>query len=580
MAGTSRSTSGSSGAAGDAGRFRGGTAPGGDPPPAVSAVLGANPFLSLTPDQVARALGRWGASLARHPTILASEVLLWASDELRVLAGASELTTNPKDRRFSDPAWKGPVWGRVAQSYLATRSSLFRSVDHLGLDPKSADRARFALLQMTEALAPTNSLIGNPAAMKRAWSTRGASLTAGARHFAYDIRHNGGMPSQVDSRPFRVGETIGITPGAVVHRAEEYELLQYRPQTGQVGSLPLLVIPPQINRYYFLDMAPGRSFVEYCVQRGISTFLMSWRNPQREHRDWGLDTYAAACLDAIEAMTRIMRADQANVIGFCSGGMTEAALLSHLNQTQSQAINAAGMAVSLVDTGAKSDLNVFMSGETMRTSLARSNRKGILDGRSLGRVFSWMRPNDLVWNYWVSNYLMGENPPAFDVLAWNADGTNMPAALHADFLRIWQSNAMVGQGALNVLGSPLDLSAVKNDMYVVGAASDHLVPWESAYAATQVLGGSVRFVLSNSGHIQALVNPPGNPKASFFENPDNPPSPSDWLDSAQTVRGSWWNDWADWILERSGPLRSAPRTLGNRRYKVMDTAPGRYVHER
>ena len=547
---------------------------------AVGAILGANPFLQLTPEQMARALGRWSASLLRHPTVLASETLLWGSDELRVLAGASPIAADPKDRRFSDSAWQNPLWKRLAQSYLATRATVLRSVDELGLDAKSADRARFVLTQMTEAMAPTNHLLGNPAAMKKAWRSRGRSLWQGACHVAGDIRHNGGMPSQVDSRPFRVGETIGVTSGAVVHRSELFELLQYHPQTPEIASMPTIVIPPQINRYYFLDMAPGRSFVEYCVTRGIPMFMMSWRNPQPEHRDWDLAAYADACLEAVNVAVDIHDSDQANLIGFCSGGMTGAALLSQLNQIGDPAVNAAGAAVSLVDTDVRSDLNLFMSEQTMRTSLARSKRKGILDGRSIARVFSWMRPNDLVWNYWVANYLLGEDPPAFDVLAWNADGTNLSAALHADFLHILRTNAMTGRDRFDLRGTPLDLSEVKNDMYVVGAQTDHLVPWQSAYAATQVYGGNVRFVLSRSGHIQALVNPPDNPKASYFLNPAYPACAEDWLKDAQSQPGSWWTDWADWVLERSGPVRPRPSELGNRRHPAMEPAPGRYVHER
>ncbi|MDA8045899.1 MAG: alpha/beta fold hydrolase [Actinomycetota bacterium] len=554
--------------------------PGSDPlPPAAESVLGANTFVNLSPDQAGRAFGRWAGSLLRHPTVLTSELLLWASDELRVIAGASPITPDPKDKRFADPAWDGPIWGRVAQSYLASRASLLRSVDELGLDPKSAARARFALTQLADALAPTNALAGNPAAMKKAWRTRGRSLADGARHMVHDLRRNGGMPSQVDSRPFRVGETIAVTPGSVVYRSEVFELLQYQPQTRLVATIPTVVVPPQINRYYFIDLAPGRSFVEYGVSRGLPMYMISWRNPRPEHRHWNLDTYAEACLEAVRVATEISKADQANLMGFCSGGMTEAALLSHLAQTGDSTINAGGMAVSLVDTEATSDLNVFMSEETMRTSLARSQRRGVLDGRSLSRVFSWMRPNDLVWNYWVANYLMGENPPAFDVLAWNADATNMSAALHADFLQIWQDNALVGRGRMDLLGTPVDLSQVKNDMYVVGAQSDHLVPWPSAYAATQVFGGDVRFVLSRSGHIQSLVNPPGNPKASYYLNPANPPGSEEWLRGAGSLAGSWWTDWADWAVERSGPTRPSPKSMGSRRHPAIGPAPGQYVHE-
>jgi polyhydroxyalkanoate synthase len=547
---------------------------------AEAALSGALPFANVSRDQLGHAFGRWATALGRNPVIMASETLSWAGEELRVLAGTSRLSPDPKDRRFSDPVWQNAFWHRVAQSYLATGAMVLRSVDELRLEGRTAKRARFALSQFIDAAAPTNALATNPVAIKRAWRTRGRSLIDGAHHFAHDVLHNGGLPSQVDTRPFRVSETVGVTPGAVVHRSEVFELLQYQPVTATVGTIPTLVIPPQINRFYFLDLAPGRSFVEYCVQRGMPMFMMSWRNPRPENRDWGLDTYADACLEAMTVLTDILGVDQTNAIGFCSGGMTEAALLSHLAQTGNSIVNAAGMAVSLVDTDVWSNLHAFIDEETLASSLLSSRRKGILEGRSLARVFAWMRPNDLVWNYWVSNYLLGETPPAFDVLAWNADSTNLSAALHADLMEIWRTNALMKPGEIQVLGSPVDLSTVKNDVYVVGAITDHLVPWQSAWAATHALGGSVRFVLSHSGHIQALINAPGSAKASFFENDDHHSDPAAWLEAATNKRGSWWVDWADWALERSGPARPRPKALGNRRHPPLEPAPGRYVHER
>ena len=275
-------------------------------PPATAAIQGANPFVALTRGQVASAAGRWAAGLGRNPSVLVSEVLSWAGEEVRVVAGVSSTTPDPKDKRFADQAWDHPVWRRVAQSYLTTRASLIGSVDKLGLDVKSADRARFALSQLTEATAPTNSLLGNPAALKRAGKTRGRSLWNGGRHLLHDVRRNGGMPSQVDSRPFRVGETIATTSGAVVHRTEMFELIHYTPTTPQVSQRPTVIIPPQINRFYFLDLAPKRSFVEYAVSRGIPTFMISWRNPGPAQRHWGLDAYAAACLDAMRVAADVV----------------------------------------------------------------------------------------------------------------------------------------------------------------------------------------------------------------------------------------------------------------------------------
>jgi polyhydroxyalkanoate synthase len=545
----------------------------------VGAIRGANPFVGLTLGQVVSASGRWAAALSRHPMIVAAESLTWASEEARVAAGISTVEPDAKDKRFADPAWQHPMWHRLAQSYLATRASLLSSVDELGLDAKSADRARFAISQLTEASAPTNALLGNPAALKRAASTRGRSLVDGGRHFLNDLRHNGGMPSQVDTRPFRVGETVATTPGAAIHRTPVFELLQYKPTTVKTVTIPTVVVPPQINRFYFLDLAPGRSFVEYSVSRGIPTFMVSWRNPQPEQREWGIDEYAAACLEAMEVAANIAGTDTVNVAGFCSGGMIASAVLSHLAATGRTLVNSATLAVTMVDSEVTSTLNMFASERTVRTATGRSRRKGVLDGRSLGRVFAWVRPNDLVWNYWVSNYLLGQSPPAFDVLAWNNDPTNLPAALHAEFLRLWVDNALLKPGAAEVLGTPVDLSQIKNDVYVVGALTDHLVPWQSAYAATQVLGGDVRFVLSNSGHIQALVNPPGNPRASYSHGDELPADPAAWLKAATKFTGTWWEDWADWTLQRSGETRPRRRSLGNRRHPIVEIAPGRYVRE-
>ncbi len=548
-----------------------------DVAPAVEVIQGANPFVGMTPRHMASAAARWAAAAARHPTVLASEALKWGSEEARVLAGVSDVAPGPKDKRFADPAWGHPVWKRVAQSYIVSARSLLGSVDQVGLDPKSAARARFALTQVVEATAPTNSLMGNPTALKRAVHTRGRSLAAGGRHLLYDVRHNGAMPSQVDTRPFRVGETIAVTEGAVIHRSDMFELIQYQPTTAQVASRPTVVIPPQINRYYFLDLAPGRSFIEHAVGQGIQMFLMSWRNPTRDNREWGIDDYSSACIEAMEVAASVTRSDRVNVAGFCAGGMTELAVLSHLASTGRDLVEAATLAVTLVDTEVTSTLNMFSSERTVRSAIARSRRKGVLDGRDLARVFAWVRPNDLVWNYWVSNYLLGHNPPAFDVLAWNNDATNLPATLHAEFMHLWRDNALLNAGRLTVLGTPVDLATVKQDVYVVGALTDHLVPWQSAYAATQAVGGQVRYVLSNSGHIQALINPPGNPKASYYQNDDTPADPALWLKGAEKVAASWWEDWAGWTLRRSGDARSKPRVLGNRTYKRIVAAPGEYV---
>jgi polyhydroxyalkanoate synthase len=548
-----------------------------DVSPQAEVIQGANPFVGMTPRHMVSAAARWAAAASRHPLVLTSEVLRWGAEEAKVIAGSSDVAPDPKDKRFADPAWKNPIWKRVAQSYLLTGKILLGSVDQVGLDPKSASRARFALDQIVEASAPTNNLISNPTALKRAIETKGRSLVDGSRHLAHDVRFNGGLPSQVDTRPFRVGETVATTRGEVIHRSPMFELIQYEPSTRQVGSLPTLIIPPQINRYYFLDLSPQRSFVEYAVSRGIQMFLISWRNPTPDERDWGIDEYVGAIIEAAEVTAEIADTGSVNLAGFCSGGMTQCAALSYLAATGRDLVHATTLAVTLIDTQISSTLNMFSTQRTIRSAIANSRRKGVLEGRELARVFAWVRPNDLVWNYWVSNYLLGQNPPAFDVLAWNADATNLPAALHAEFMRMWDDNALCHPGAMEVLGAPVDLTTIKQDAYIVGALNDHLVPWQSAYAATQMLGGESRFVLSNSGHIQALVNPPDNPKANYYLNDDQCPSPSTWLAGATQVKASWWVDWADWTLDHSGGMRTRPRSLGNSSHPKIVAAPGEYV---
>ena len=545
--------------------------------PAVSSMHGANPFVGLSRAQAVAALARWVRHLVKDPLLVAARASAVVTEDLRIAAGVSEVRPEPRDRRFVDDAWSGPVWHRLEQAYLSRREALLGTVDEMDLDPKSAQRARFVLMQLAEAAAPTNSFLSNPAALQRARQTKGRSLIDGARHFSRDLLHNGGLPSQVDSRPFRVGETVATTPGAVVERAEQYELLQYRPSTEQVRCRPLVVISPQINRYYFLDIAPGRSFVEHAVAQGLQVFMISWRNATPDCRHWSFDTYIAACRQAIETACEITGSDDALSMGFCAGGLTQAALVSYLAAIGSPLVAASSLAVAMIDTEATSTLNVFLTERSAAASIAASRRKGVLSGRELARSFAWVRPNDLVWNYWVSNYLMGETPPAFDVLAWNSDSTNLPAEFHADMVRLMLDNPFMHPGKLQVLGTPVDLSAVATDLYLVGAVNDHLVPWESMYAATQVHGGASRFVLSNSGHIQALINPPDNPKASYFVADRHPAAADEWLRIAERRPGSWWTDWAEWSSERAGEKRRAPRRLGSRAHPVIEPAPGSYV---
>jgi polyhydroxyalkanoate synthase len=546
-----------------------------DPP-----VLGANPFVGLTRRQVGAALGRLLGRVAVEPGVVVTGGFEAARQLVGVALGRSDVAAEPSDKRFVDPVWAGnPFYRRLLQAYLVERAALFGLVDGAGLDPKSRERARLALSLVTEAAAPTNTLFGNPSALAKAWQTRGQSVVAGFRHFRHDLRHNGGMPSMVDTRPFKVGENIAVTPGEVIHRSELFELIQYAPAGPRTFRRPLVVIPPQINKYYISDLAPGRSFVEHTVAAGIPYFAISWRNPTPAQRDWDLDAYVSACREAIEVACDIGATSDANVAGMCAGGITMACLLGHLAATDESLVNSATFMVAGLDISSESTVGLLSSAASIEAARSRSQRRGVLDGRDLGRMFAWLRPNDLVWNYWVNNYLLGQNPPAFDILYWNADTTNLPAGLHSDFLDLLGSNSLARPGSIEVLGTPVDLGKVRCDAYVVAGATDHIIPWAAAYQTTQLLGGDSEFVLGSSGHIQAIVNPPGNRRSSFLTRPGTPPAdPLEWRAGATTNEGTWWDHWLRWIAERSGDERRAPARLGNRRHPPIEAAPGRYVH--
>jgi polyhydroxyalkanoate synthase len=561
------------------------SAPGDDahPPPdevgarAAEALEGAEDVGGLEPRDLVLSLG----NALRHSGRLGREGAGLAAELAKIAIGRSHVEPARGDGRFKDPTWReNPAYRRVGQAYLASSRALHRVVDDAELDWRNAERARLAGEVLTTALAPTNTLAGNPAALKRGFETGGASLVRGARNFLHDVRHNGGMPQQVDRRPFRVGENLAATPGAVVHRDEVCEVIQYTPTTPDVRSRPVLMIPPQINRYYFMDLAPGRSFVEYAVSRGLQFFVISWRNPTVEQADWDLDTYVGACLRAIDVATEVTGSEDVATLGLCAGGITATTMLSTMAAQGDDRVKSAAFGVTLLDFSVPAPVGMFLSRRLVAAARKRSRDKGVLDGEALGRVFAWLRPNDLVWNYWVNNYLMGNDPPAFDILAWNAHSTRLPGALHSQFLEIFEDNVLCKPGALSVLGHPVDLSSIACETYVTGAVTDHLTPWQGCYRTTQLLPGPSTFVLSNAGHIQSLVNPPGNPKARMHVGPEPGPDAEQWRAQATERPGTWWEHWADWMVERGGPEKKAPSKLGSRRHRAGDAAPGSYVHGR
>ncbi|HEX2382772.1 MAG TPA: alpha/beta fold hydrolase [Acidimicrobiales bacterium] len=545
-----------------------------DPP-----VLGANPFIGLTRGQVGAALARLAQRVAVEPGVAAATAADTVAELLRVAVGRSDITPAKGDRRFADATWQqNPLFHRIMQAYLVENRAAHRVIDEVELDAKSRTRAHFAMSLVTEAIAPTNNLLTNPNAMAKAVQTRGQSVAAGARNLAHDLRHNGGMPSQVDTRPFEVGRNVAVTPGHVVHRSDVFELIQYDETTPRVHKRPLVVVPPQINKYYITDLAPGRSLVESTVAAGVPYFTMSWRNPTPEHRDWNLDTYAAAVLEAIHVACDIAGSDDVNAVGLCAGGVTLAALLGHLAATgDSNLVHSATFLVAGLDTSTETTVTALASRRAVEAARTRSLRAGVLSGDDMAKVFAWLRPNDLVWNYWVNNYLLGQNPPAFDILYWNNDTTRLPAGLHSDFLDLYLTNGLV-EGTLEVLGTPVDLGKVTCDTFVVAGYTDHIIPWDGAYRTTQLLGGDSEFVLSTGGHIQAILNPPDNPKASYLVGAELPPTAAEWRQHATQVGGSWWLRWHEWLTARSGPARARRKRIGTASHPSLDPAPGRYVH--
>jgi polyhydroxyalkanoate synthase len=517
-------------------------------------------------------------STLAQPTALAEAIGVVAELAL-IAAGQSTIEPSPRDARFADPAWRdNSAFRMLAQSYLSCAEAMNRLAARVEGPWEERARARFATDLVVSAVAPTNLFLTNPAAMARAFETGGASLARGARNFLDDLLTNGGMPRCADSRPFRVGETVALTPGAVVHRDDVFELIQYAPSAAEVHERPVVLVPPQINKYWFMDMAPGRSLVEFGLSRGMQMFAISWRNPDPEHRAWGLDRYVEAVDTATDVAAAIVGADAVSTISLCAGGITTAAWLGHLAARGEDKVVGSAFGVTMLDFSEATSIGMFATAALAASARKVSERSGVLDGRGLATLFAALRPDDMIWRYWVNNYLLGDDPPAFDLLAWNADPTRLPASLHADFLEIMVNDSFATADALNVLGSPIDLGKVPVDVFGVGAEKDHLTPWTSCYRSLQHFGGDKTFVQSSSGHIQSLVNPPGNPRMWFRTGPPPGSDPAAWLEQTSAHEGSWWEPWSEWCVDRLGDLRPPPAELGSAVHPPLEAAPGTYVH--
>jgi polyhydroxyalkanoate synthase len=523
------------------------------------------------------------AGLARRPHRVAARAGGLTAELARTVAGRSQLTPAKGDRRFSDPAWEGNwLLRRVLQGYLAVGDSVDGLIEDSRVDWRSERRARLAADNVLDAVAPTNFAWSNPTVLKEIVDTGGGNLVRGAKRFVHDINSPSRLPATVDTSKFEVGGNLAASPGSVVMRTDVFELIQYKPSTDQVRETPLLFVPPTINKFYVLDLAPGRSMIEHYVAQGQQVFAISWRNPEQEQGHFDLDTYAQAVAEARDAVASITAQSKVHLAAACSGGIVTAGLLGSLAAAgELDRVASLTLMVCALDNDTQGTISALASRDVAAAAVAESARKGYLDGQALAGVFTWLRPNDLVWNYVVNNYLLGKTPPAFDVLYWNQDTVRLAAGLHRDFIHVGLDNSFAHPGTLEVLGRPVDLGAVDIDTYFVAGASDHIVPWESAYKGAQLFGGERRFVLSRSGHIQALVNPPGRvgaeSRSSFRVADELPETPEEFVAGARQMPGSWWSDWDKWLAARSGDLKPAPKTLGNRTYKAQAKAPGSYV---
>lgn len=547
--------------------------------------LAVNPLIGISRAEVGAAAKSLLKAVGRTPGRALTHYGAYLKELAAVAKGKSALAPDPKDRRFADPAWKNnALYARLMQAYLATQKELGSYIQTSRLDTVEKGRAQFFASLVTDALAPSNWVLGNPAAVRKIVDTGGDNLVQGLKNLVHDVRYNNMLPSMVDATPFKVGQNMATSPGQVVYRHEMFELLQFTPSTAQVHKRPLVMSPPQVNKYYAVDLTPDKSLIKWTVDSGVQMFVVSWRNPTVEHRHWGLEDYVMALDQAVDVARQITGSPDVNMWGSCSGGMTLAAYLGWLAAKGDNKVVNTTLAVCVLNSEAAledSTLGLFSSPATIRAAKARSRRKGFVGGEEMASMFAWLRPNDLIWNYWVNNYLLGNKPPAYDILAWNVDTTRLPGQFHCDLLDLVAKNPYVNPGTLEIGGLPIDMRQLKVGAYVIAGITDHITPWKACYGTARLLGPETTFILANAGHLQSMINPPGVAKSFFFSAPASVADPMAWAQRAQAQRqdGSWWPHWRSWIQRRSGELVGAPKKPGSRKYKALCAAPGTYILE-
>jgi polyhydroxyalkanoate synthase len=511
---------------------------------------------------------------------------LWQNTTTRLLGGEARplVEPSPDDRRFRDQAWTdNALFDFIKQSYLLTARSIQGAVKEVeGLDERTARKVDFYTRQFIDALAPSNFVLTNPEVLRATIESRGENLLNGLKNLLDDLEHGKGRLhiSMTDMAAFKIGENVAATPGKVVYQNDLMQLIQYAPTTATVKRRPLLIIPPWINKFYILDLRPRNSFIRWAVGQGHTVFVISWVNPDERLAQKSFEDYMReGPLAALDAMEQATGERGANVIGYCLGGTLLAATLAYMAAKRDNRVKSATYFVTMVDFKEAGELSVFIDEEQLQALEQRMNKKGYLEARDMHTTFNMLRANDLIWSFVVNNYLLGKQPFPFDLLYWNADSTRMPAAMHSFYLRkMYQENLLVKPGGITLGGVPLDLRRIKTPSFLLSTREDHIAPWRSTYAATQLYSGPVRFVLSASGHIAGVVNPPGS-KYGHWLNDALPPSPDEWLAGATQVPDSWWPGWQQWVSQYAGGEVPA-RHPGDGKLTPIEDAPGSYVKVR
>jgi polyhydroxyalkanoate synthase len=547
------------------------------------------------PAVIAKAFIELGHRLLEDPSRLAEaqaklwrdHAQLWQAAARRLQGEATTPVAEPArdDRRFKDEAWnEDAVFDFIKQSYLLTAGWIQETVRNVkGLDVQTARKVDFYTRQFVDAWAPTNFVATNPKVLKATLESRGENLVRGMDRLLSDLERGKGRLriSMTDAGAFRLGENVATTPGKVVFENELMQLIQYAPSTDAVAKRPLLIVPPWINKYYVLDLQPKNSFVKWAVAQGQTVFVISWVNPDERLSHKTFDDYMLeGPLAALKAIERATGETSANIVGYCIGGTLTACALAYLAVKKDRRIASATFLTTMVDFADAGELAVFIDEEQLARLEAHMERKGYLDGEHMMTVFNMMRDNDLIWSFVVNNYLMGCDPIPFDLLYWNSDSTRMPAMMHGMYLRkMYLENKLIERGGIRLAGVPIDLRKVKVPVYLLSTREDHIAPWKSTYAATQIYKGPVKFVLSGSGHIAGVINPPAANKYCYWTQAKTPKDPEAWLAGAARREGSWWPDWMAWLKGfADGEVKARAPSRG--RLKAIEAAPGRYVKTR